>query len=148
MPITPVTVAVGEAIWRAIAPVKLIKQARNKRRARLGKPLLPITEEDYTMLPQGTATHTGAALAGSSPFVGLIVTALVPHIAEKIAAVGFAPLQCAAEATNCITAGQLAFALVSGAVAVAGGALASWGRRRAERRHVAEVAAVKLVSEG
>lgn len=148
MPITSVTVSVGEAIWRAIAPVKLIKQARNKRRARLGKPLLPITEEDYTMLPQGTATHSGAALAGSSPLIGLAITAFVPVIEQKIAELGIAPLECAVEAVKCVTAGQLAFGLASGVVAVAGGALASWGRRRAERRHVAELAAVKLAREG
>jgi hypothetical protein len=141
MSITVGTVAVGERIWRAIAPVKLVKQALNKRRKRLGKPLLPLTQDDETMLPNGTATQTGAAIAGSSPLIGLVVTMVVPAIEQKILAIGLAPVECALEAANCVTAGQLAFGLVSGVVAMAGGAIASWGRRRAQKRHEAELAA-------
>lgn len=139
--ITPGTVAVGEAVWRAIAPWKRLKQLRNKRRARIGKPLLPITEEDEKMLPAGTATHTGAGIAISSPIVGMVVIAFIPHIEQKIAEIGFAPMQCAVEAVNCVTAGQLAIGLVSGLVAVGGGALASYGRKRAEKRHAEQMAA-------
>jgi hypothetical protein len=148
MSITVGTVAVGEAIWRAIAPWKRFKQLRNKRRARLGKPLLPITDEDLKMLPSGTATHTGAGIAISSPFVGMIVNAFVPHIENAIVNIGFAPAMCAPEAASCVTAGQLAIGLVAGVVAMAGGALASWGRKRAEKRHTAELAAAAAKSSG
>jgi hypothetical protein len=98
------------------------------------------TDEVREML-QGKLTHTGAGIAASSPFVGLVVNAFVPHIETKIIELGVAPFMCAAEATNCITAGQLAFGLVSGAVALIGSAVVSFGRKRAEKRHAAELAA-------
>lgn len=60
--ITPGTISIGEAVWRAIAPWKRFKQWRNKRRARRGLPPLPITSEDEKMLPKGTMTYTGIAV--------------------------------------------------------------------------------------
>ena len=68
--ITPGTVAIGERIWRAVAPVKRIKKALNRRRARLGKPLLPITQEDETM--QGYKTYLGIATAALGFVLGLL----------------------------------------------------------------------------
>lgn len=146
MTITAGTVAVGEAVWRAIAPVKLIKRALNVRRKRLGKPLLPITKEDETMLPAGKATHTGAAIAASGPVVGFLIAAFVPPVENFLASSGFAPVMCAPEAPSCVTAGMLAFGLVTGLVTAGGSALASWGRKRAEKRHAAQLAAVQAAT--
>lgn len=126
--ITPATVAAGEAIWRAIAPVKLVKQARNKRRARLGKPLLPITNEDEKMLPNGTMTHTGGALAGAGPIIMFVL---------QMIGVG----ECTPEAVDM---GCVGSAQITGAIVTIGGAvLVIIGRLRAKRAAAAELAAAK-----
>jgi hypothetical protein len=121
-----------------------------RRRKRKGKTLTPEQEQllekhgqgpkEIPML-QGKLTHTGAGVAASSPFVGLIVNAFVPHVENAIVKIGFAPAMCDPEAVNCISAGQLAVVLISGAVAMIGGAIASYGRKRADKRHAAELAA-------
>lgn len=119
MPITAATVKVGEAIWRAIAPWKRLKQARNKRRARLGKPLLKITEEDETMLPKGTMTHTGTGIAAAGPIVAMVLT-------------GIGIGECTPEAADmgCVGASQIAGALVT----LVGAVLAIVGKVRASAR--------------
>lgn len=128
MSITAGTVATGAAIWRAVAPVKLIKRALNKRRARLGKPLLAITEEDYAMLPNGTMTHTGGGLAAFGPIIA---------VGLQMLGVG----ECTPEALDmgCIGAAQ-----ITGAIVTLGGAvLVVIGRVRAKRKAAAELAAAK-----
>lgn len=145
--ITPATVAVGERIWRAIAPVKLVKQSINKRRARRGKPLLTITEEDYTMLPQGKATYTGAGLGAAAPFIGFAAAAIAQPLENAIVAIGAYPAACAPDAPGCTTAGMVAVAFATGIVTSVAAWVVAWGRKRAEARHQATLAALQAPQE-
>ena len=74
--ISPATVSIGAAIWREIAPGRRIKIARNKRRARKGKPLLPLSDEDFQMLPNNTMTPTGGFIAVASPIAAQILVTM------------------------------------------------------------------------
>jgi hypothetical protein len=137
----------------------LSKDSRRDRRIRKGKCICEVEladdycpmhgtkqlspNEERTMILQGKVTHTGAGIAASSPFVGLLVNAFVPSVEQAIVNIGMAPVVCAPEVTSCVTAGQMAFALITGFVAMAGGAIASYGRKRAETRHAAELAAAQ-----
>jgi len=131
-------VRIGAAVWRAIAPWKRLKQARNRRRARRGLQPLPITHEDEKMLPKGTMTYTGLA-----------VTAI--GFGLRLAGVGeCAPIdavidQAAAAAHACVDPGVID-RLVQGAneVLEAGGMLlATLGRLRAAKREALAVGAAK-----
>lgn len=128
----PAAIEFGRAIWLTFRPWRRLKIALNTRRARLGKPLLPITSEDDLMLPNGKGTYTGIAIGALGPVVaGLIVSS------------GIAPETCAPEAANCVPAGVLAAVLVGGAITAVGNGIAWWGRRRAESRHAAELSAAQ-----
>lgn len=143
--INPETVSIGAAIWRAVRPWQRLKILRNKRRARLGKPLLPITQEDYSMLPNGTATYTGAAIAGAGPVVGIVTTMASPVLTNLLIANNIAPAMCTAGAENCVSASALSMTLIAGVVSLLGAWIAKWGRARAEARHAAELAAAVAV---
>jgi hypothetical protein len=56
--IDPVTIA---KLWLAVKPIKRIRAARNKRRARKGKPLLDVDEEIH----MGAYSKLWVMLAGS-----------------------------------------------------------------------------------
>lgn len=145
MKITPgsLIVDIGEAAWRKVAPWKRLKRARNRWRERRGLPPIPITDEDDKMLPQGKATYTGAALGAVSPFIGFVVAALSPPLENAIVALNIAPAMCAIEDTSCVTAGMMAVAVATGVLTSVASWLVAWGRRRAERRHEAELSAAK-----
>ena len=131
MSITAGTVAAGEAIWRAIAPWKRIKRARNKRRARLGKPLLTITEEDEKMLPKGSMTYTGIAVTAIG--VGLRIFGVGECSVEEMAT--------AAQACVDPTLIDRAAGAVNELFEVGGLLLAAIGRRRAAKREAAALSA-------
>lgn len=119
----------GEQVWRAIAPVNKVKRALNKRRARKGKPLLVINEDEETaMLPNGTMTNTGA--------VGAIVTTVVTS-----ALVGMGVGECTPETieAGCVGATQVAGSIITALFSV----LALIGYQRKKRRAAAELAAAK-----
>ena len=141
--ITPATIRIGAAIWRAVAPWRRLKMLRNKRRARLGKPLLPITREDDLMLPNGSATYTGAGITVAALPIGIAVTVLSPKLTNLIIAAGMAPEMCSPDAANCVSASAMSIALITGVVSTLGAWLVAWGRKRAEKRHDAELAAAK-----
>jgi hypothetical protein len=136
MPITTGTVAVGEAVWRAIAPWKRIKQARNKRRKRLGKVLLPITEDDDKMLPKHFMTGGGIVAVA----IGFVLT---------IVGVGECSPQDVAEAVQSCVAPGTVDRVVAGLndVLVGGGAVVTaLGKKRAMKREAeleAKAAAAK-----
>jgi len=66
---TPISIiSFGATVWRALKPWKRLKVLRNKRRAKRGKPPLPITEEDELMFPKGTQTYTGIAILFLTPW--------------------------------------------------------------------------------
>lgn len=109
-------------IWLLVKPWRRIKQARNRRRARLGKPLLTISEADDMLFPQGTMTKTGAGIA----VLGPVVTAVLQ-------AFGIGECTPEAIAMGCLGASQF-----SGiAISILGGVIAWLGRNRAEKRMVA-----------
>jgi hypothetical protein len=123
-------VSLGYKVWTMVRPWRRLKIALNKRRARLGKPLLPITEDDDNMLPNGTMTYTGAAGAIATPIVTTLLTA--SGIGECAAA------ELAAN-PQCVGASQLAGMLITAAF----GIVAVIGRKRAAARHAAELAAAQ-----
>lgn len=135
MSITAGTVAAGEAIWRAIAPWKRIKQLRNRRRARRGLPLIPITQEDEKMLPRGTMTYTGIAVTAIG--VGLRVFGIGECSVEEMATA----VQACVDPT---LIDRLASA-VNELFEVGGLIVAAIGKRRAAKREAAlhAVAATK-----
>lgn len=141
MSITAGTVAVGEAIWKAIRPWRRLKIARNKRRARLGKPLLPIEPEDYTMLPKGSATYTGIGVSVAGIPVGFLVAPLTNYVESLIVSANLAPATCAPEIDTCVPAATMALGLVMGAFTALGGAISTWGRKRAAKREAEAAAA-------
>lgn len=100
------------------------------------------------MLPSGTATKTGAGIAASGPFVGILVTMFTPVLTNVIAEHHIAPLMCDAVASNCVTAEALSATVIAGAVSLIGGWIAKWGRDRAEARHEAELAAAQKSAGG
>jgi hypothetical protein len=126
-------VSIGFKVWTTVKPWRRLKQARNRRRARLGKPPLIITEDDDNMLPKGTMTYTGAAGAIITPIVTTVLTAA--GIGECTAA------ELAAD-PSCVGASQLAGALITAGFAI----IAVLGRKRAAKNHAAELEAAKGLS--
>src|SRR3954463_7457799 len=107
-------VSAGFAIWRALRPWYRLKLARNRRRARLGKPLLPMSEDDMQIFPNGTMTYTGSG--------GAILTQIVVTLLHTVG-VGECTPAAVAAMPNCISATDLAAALITvgfGVMAVVG----------------------------
>lgn len=123
-------ISLGFKIWTTVKPWRRLKEARNRRRARLGKPPLTITEEDDAMLPNGTMTYTGAVGAIATP---VVVTVL------NLFGVGECTLAEVTLDPSCVGSTQLAGMLITAAF----GILAIVGRKRAAARHAAELAASK-----
>lgn len=136
-------VELGAAAWREARPWRRLKIARNKRRARLGKPLLPLNEGDFDVLPQGKATYTGIGITVASPFISIAVNAISPVLENAIINIGMAPAMCEQADPNCVSAGMLAVTLVTGAITAIGAYVAKWGRARAEKRFQAELEQAK-----
>lgn len=114
-------IKIGSALWRAAQPWKRLKRVRNRRRKRLGLPLLPITQEDDKMFPKGTMTKSGAVIAMLGPVIGLVLGML---------GVGSS---CPADLPDCQTSGELANTLatsIGGLITFAGGVIAWKGRNR------------------
>lgn len=65
--VAPAVVKLGYDIWTAVRPWRRLKAARNRRRLKKGRELLPITEEDDLMFPKGTQTYTGIAVLLLTP---------------------------------------------------------------------------------
>jgi len=96
--IPPSLIKLGWSIWTTFKPWRRLKSARNKRRARLGKPLLLIDEGDDNMFPKGTQTYTGIAVLILTPLaarygfaseeVSLWVTAVGTVVGGLIAVFG------------------------------------------------------------
>lgn len=66
---SPTAFVWGWKIWTTVQPWRRLKKARNKWRAKKGKPLLSITAEDDNVLPKGTQTYTGIAVLLLTPLV-------------------------------------------------------------------------------
>jgi hypothetical protein len=130
--ITVATVRIGEAVWRAIAPVKLIKQARNRRRVRRGLPPIPITQEDETMFKQGTMTYTGTGIAAFGPMITMGL---------QMFGIG----ECTPEALEmgCIGASAITGAIVT----LVGAGVAVLGKIRAAKRERQAIAAAAAAAK-
>jgi hypothetical protein len=109
------TIAWGATRWQQVRPWRLLKELRNVRRARLGKPLLEITPEDDSM------RKTGVLVATVSPVLAVIATALG------------APAECAPEAIDmgCVSAAQIAGSIGT----LLGGVVYVVGAWRADKRN-------------
>jgi hypothetical protein len=124
---TPTAFGLAESaleLWLEYRPLKHwhpFRTLRNKRRARLGLPLLP-TEENAPVIPQGYGTYIGIAIAAG----GALLTPILVHFG--------APASCPPDAPACISAASLSATLVGGGITLVGGALAWWGRHRAKTR--------------
>jgi hypothetical protein len=95
MIVTPGEVEAGAAIWRYFRPWMhmriAIRGARNRRRARLGKPLLPPLDaaEEVQPMPPHFVTWTGIAVT----VVGIVAHAFgVPQCTADVVAAGGACL--------------------------------------------------------
>lgn len=141
--------------WNPLSPEGYERRDRNRayrkarRKAKRGETL---TEDQYeilrttketSMIPQGKATYTGAALAAGSPFIGFAVAAVAPPLENAIVGLGMAPAVCAADAPSCVTAGMMAVAVATGVITSVASWIVTWGRNRAEQRHAAELAAAQ-----
>ncbi|MEO8466226.1 MAG: hypothetical protein ABI640_12855 [Gammaproteobacteria bacterium] len=125
--ITPGTVAVGRAIWLTLRPWRRLKVALNKRRARLGKPLLKLSEDDMELIPSGTFTKGAAGAAIATQVVTLALNSV--GVGECTAAEVIMD-------AGCIGGTQIA----GGIVTVIFAMLAWYGRNRAQRMHEAQMA--------
>jgi hypothetical protein len=75
----------GTFVWKLAKPITRVKRKLNKRRARLGKPLLEINEETDML-----RTSTGAGLGGILANVLIQIMQAVPFTAELAASPEFA----------------------------------------------------------
>lgn len=123
-------VSIGYSIWTTLKPWRRLKIARNKRRARLGKPLLPLTEDDLSMLPNGTMTYTGA--------IGAIATPIVTTALSMIGVGECTPDELLLD-PGCVGGAQLAGMLITAAF----GIVAVIGRKRASKNAALAIAAAK-----
>lgn len=132
-----IIVDIGEAVWRRFRPWRRLKEARNKRRARRGEPLLPITEEDDQVLPKGSMTYTGVA-------------AIAVGFGLRVAGVGECSVEEMATAAQACVDPQLvdrAIGAVNELLEVGGILLATFGRRRAAKREAVLVASAASKGE-
>lgn len=84
-------IAAGERLWRMAHPVTRIKRKLNKRRARLGKPLLEInTPEEIDVMNgdqlQGIIRHILTTAGGGLVAAGTITEAQLIAIAGGVSA--------------------------------------------------------------
>lgn len=132
---TPTEILEVIRLWLVYRPVrsahKALRAARNKRRARLGKPLLPPLDEESAMqlFPDGTMTKTGAA--------GAVLTPIVVTLLHGVG-IGECTPQVLAVTPTCVGATEIGGALLT----IGFGIIAWMGRNRAERKHQAELVAV------
>lgn len=112
----------GEQVWRAIAPVNKVKRALNKRRARKGKPLLVINDdEEGLMFPKGTMTKGG-----------LVIAMFGPMLSATLVKFGV-PAECVVDAPpDCVSAAALSAVLIGLAVTAVGSVIGWLGKRRAD----------------
>jgi hypothetical protein len=75
----------GTFLWKLATPITRVKRKLNKRRARLGKPLLEINEETDML-----RTSTGAGLGGILANVLIQIMQELPATAELAASPEFA----------------------------------------------------------
>lgn len=138
----------GPAAYRRREINKAFRKAR--RKSRRGEPLtdderqtLTAYKEIQTMIPQGKATYTGAALGAASPFIGLMVAMVATPLENLIVAASIAPAMCEPDAQSCVSAGMMAVAVATGVVTSIASWIVAWGRSRAEKRHAADLAAAQ-----
>lgn len=115
--------SIGFKIWTTVKPWRRLKEARNRRRAKKGKELLPITEEDDQVFPTNTMRKSGVALVGLSPILGSV-------IAGGLGLVGVG--ECTPEQVEAGCVG--ATAIAAGLVSSVGGVLYWIGFNRAKKR--------------
>jgi hypothetical protein len=114
----------GFDVWTAVRPWRRLKVWRNKKRAAKGLPLLPITQEDDSMLPKGSMTYTGIAVTAAG--VVLRVMGVGECSAEEMAT--------AAQACVDPVLLDRVAASVNELFEIGGLLLATLGRRRAAKR--------------
>lgn len=123
----------GVRVWRAFRPWRRLKIARNKRRARLGKPLLPIEDDDMNLFPSGTMTKTGGIVA--------MITAVLVVLLHRLGIGECSPDALAAMPT-CVGATEMAGMIVT----LGAGVLVWVGRNRAQAQHVEALTATAQAS--
>jgi hypothetical protein len=124
---TPTAFGLAESaleLWLEYRPLKHwhpFRTLRNKRRARLGLPLLP-TDEEKPLIPNGYGTYTGLVIG----LGGALLTPILIHFG--------APASCPLDAPACVSAAALSATLIGGGITLVGGAIAWWGKHRSMKR--------------
>jgi hypothetical protein len=117
----PITVA---KLWILVKPVKRIRLANKRRKARkvgLPEPQSLDDQGENDVFPKGTMTKSGAVIAMAGPVIGI-----------ALAAFGVGS-ECPAELPDCQTSGEIAngiSASVGGLITAIGGIIAWRGRNR------------------